>query len=102
MEKYCVCIKKEKSYWKIEDRRPGELMLLHNINNNIPIYHPSYPGVYQYEYEKLEIYSDIVFGVGTKQKKTVETAVKVTHAIFNIWKKNPIAFLKGGWMQWGY
>ena len=30
-------------------RRPWGIMILHNINNNIPIPHLSYPGVYQDE-----------------------------------------------------
>ena len=62
-------------------------MLIHYINNNIQISHPSYSGVYQDEYKKLEIYQEInIFWGWNQNKKTVETAVHVTRAIINIRK----------------
>ena len=39
----------EKEYYIVEDRRPGKIILIHDINDNIRIYHPSYLGVYQDE-----------------------------------------------------
>ena len=40
---------------KGQDRRTGEIMLLHEINNNIPISRPYSLGVYQDESENLEL-----------------------------------------------
>ena len=57
---YCeIKLKKwEKVYWKIEDRHPGKMMLIHDINDNILIFRPYYLGVYQDE-SKNEIGSSM-------------------------------------------
>ena len=75
-------------------------MLLHNINNNILIYHPSYPDLYQDEAKKRELQKEIniYFWVGTKPKKTYNTVVHLTHAIINIKKQQPTKVLKEGWV----
>ena len=37
-----------------------------------------------------------------QNKKTVETAVYVTHEVFNTWKTWFCDILKGGWVSWDY
>ena len=56
------------------------MMLLHGINDNIPISHPSYLVVYQEKQEMREIYKviDFVFGSEPNQKKTDKTAVHLS------------------------
>ena len=50
--KYFVCIIIRKGLFKKGyNRHPGEMVLLHYINNNILISNPSLLGVYQEEYE---------------------------------------------------
>ena len=59
-------------------------MLLNNINNDILIYHPSYSGVYQDEFENdISTNRYIVLGIGIKTKNA-ETVVCVAHARINI------------------
>ena len=84
------------------------MTLLHDINNNILISHPSYSGVYQDRYEKWELHQEIndYFGWNQKQSKTAETVVNVTPSILNthiyiyIYKSHIV--LKGGWVSWDY
>ena len=47
----CLYENKKRTSKKGEKRRPGEMILLCDINKNIPIYHPYYLGVYQDESE---------------------------------------------------
>ena len=42
-------LKTRKHLLKFEDKLPGKIMLLHGINDNMLISHPSYLGVYQDE-----------------------------------------------------
>ena len=70
---------------EFEDRRPGEMMLLNNMNNKI-IPHLPCSSVYQGEYEKWDLYQEIIFYESEPDKKTAETEVHVIHAIINIWK----------------
>ena len=43
------------------------MMLLHDINNNILISHPSYYAAYQDKYEKYDLYQELnMFWVVTK------------------------------------
>ena len=75
-------------------------MLLHYMNDNILISHPSYLGVYQYEAKNESFTKISIFGVGTKSpEKTGETSVQVTVAIIIIWKAIHW-ILKGGWVYW--
>ena len=53
---------------KGEEIFPGEMMIMHDMNNNILIYGTSYLGGYQDEYEKWELYKEInIFGVILKK-----------------------------------
>ena len=56
-----------------------------------------YSGIYQDEYEKLDLYQDInnFWGLEPKQKN-VETVLHFTHEIINIWKYISHNILKRG------
>ena len=54
---------------KVEDRRPGKIMLLHNINYNILFYHPYYSGVYQDGAKMRALQRDKLFWGGWKKTK---------------------------------
>ena len=54
---FCLC-KNNKIPIKNKDRCPGEMMILHDINNIIQIYHLYHSSVYQYESEILDIYQE--------------------------------------------
>ena len=50
-------------------RRAGQMVLLHGINDNIIIPHPSYSGVYQDEEKMRSLIRDkYVFGIEPNQK----------------------------------
>ena len=62
-------------------------MIVHDIDNNRLILHPSYLGLYQDEYEIQELYQDINSFLGLEPKQqNAESMVHVTHAIINRWK----------------
>ena len=52
------------------DIRPGAMMILHDISNNILISQPSYLSLYQDKIENLEIYQEInnLFGLEPNTK----------------------------------
>ena len=59
-------------------------MLLHGINDNILISHPSSLGVYQYDAKNKTLQRDNLGEGWNQTPKTDKTKVHVTHAIMNI------------------
>ena len=49
---------------------PGEMVFIHEINNNILISHPFFLGEYQEKYENWELYQEINFGGWEPKLKT--------------------------------
>ena len=63
-------------------RHSVEMMLLHDINNIIPVSLPSYLGVYQDEYTNWEFYQWINnLWCQNQNRKTAETAARFTQKI---------------------
>ena len=61
------------------------MMLLNNINNNVLFSNPYYPGAYQDDSEKWDLFQEINIVVGWNQTKQIaETTVHVTNEITNM------------------
>ena len=56
------------------------MMLIHDINENILIPHPSYLYAYQYEAKKWDLYKEMIlcFGLEPSQIKIDKTVVHVS------------------------
>ena len=68
----------EKAYWTVEERRHSKRTLIHDINNSILIYHPSYSDLYLDEAKKLKLYQDTNIFLGYNQTKNKLTKIQCT------------------------
>ena len=75
---YCEVRKIQNSYYTVKDRRPGKIVFLHDMNDNIIISYPYYSGVYQYKSTKGELYQEINSILGWNQTKTKPTKLRCT------------------------
>ena len=64
-------VNNKKRILKGDDRSPGYMMFLHEINNNIIIFDAIWGG-YQEKYENLEIYQEINTFWGANQNQKTE------------------------------